>query len=401
MRLLQKNDASLAIALITSSLVMFERPLRLIIDAARDAETRYSIDLLPGLTVLVGALAFHQYQKGQQNRIAAAAAAAEIAKERQRSAELERLVGLGTALSNVTEPGGIRQAYWRFMPAFARDREVWMLSRTSDGWDAAVRDATSLSQRAGETLEQLATRALDAPSQVEARAEGVLVDEDVCFPMVAGESALGVVGVRNGPPLLPSERRALGAAVGLLGSAMRNVQLLAKTRETSLRDQLTGCFNRAYAVETLGSELQRAKRSGRPLSVMMFDVDKFKQTNDDYGHLAGDAILATVAAQCTRTLRASDIKCRWGGDEFLIVLPDTPLSGAEHAGGSLTREIGSLRVPINGGVVTPTISLGVAVAGTGEEDPMALIARADEALYKAKHTGRNRFVVAAPMRVAG
>lgn len=401
MRLLRKNDASLAIALVTSSLVIFQRPLRLIIDAAREAETRYGIDLLPGLTVLVGALAFHQYKKWQQSKIAAATAATEIAKERQRSAELERLVAFGTALSHCSEPGGIRQAYWRFMPAFARDREVWMLNTTTEGWDSVVRDATSLTQRPVETLEGLAARTLQAPSQADARTDGVLVDEDVCFPMEVGDSALGVVGVRNGPLLLPAERRALGAAVGLLGSAIRNVQLLAQTRETSLRDQLTGCFNRAYAVETLGSELQRAKRSGRPLSVMMFDVDKFKRTNDDHGHLAGDAILAAVAAQCSSTLRASDIKCRWGGDEFLIILPDTPLSGAEHAGGSLTREIASVRVRVQEDVVSPTISLGVAVAGSGEEDPMALIGRADEALYKAKHTGRNRFVVAAPVRAVG
>ena len=96
----------------------------------------------------------------------------------------------------------------------------------------------------------------------------------------------------------------------------------------------------------------------------------------------------------TTTLRASDIKCRWGGDEFLIILPDTPRSGAEHAGASLTHQVSTVVVPTPSGSVSPTISVGVAVAENGECDPLALVARADAALYKAKHAGRNRFVVA-------
>jgi diguanylate cyclase (GGDEF)-like protein len=219
--------------------------------------------------------------------------------------------------------------------------------------------------------------------------------------MAIGDHPLGVVGVRNVPELSPAERRAIGAAVELVSSALRNVQLLAQMHENSVRDPLTTCFNRAYALEALATELQRAKRSGQPVSIMMFDLDRFKRMNDDYGHLVGDAVLAAVGGQMATTLRAGDVKCRWGGDEFLVVLPDTPLSGAEHAGGSLTREVGQLTIPTPGGPVSPTISVGVAVAEAGESDPMVLIARADEALYRAKHSGRNRFVVARSLRVAG
>jgi diguanylate cyclase (GGDEF)-like protein len=91
------------------------------------------------------------------------------------------------------------------------------------------------------------------------------------------------------------------------------------------------------------------------------------------------------------------VKCRWGGDEFVIILPETPLMGAEHAGATITREIALLRVATGTGTISPTISVGVAIAEPGESDPMTLIGRADEALYEAKHTGRNRFVVA-PIR---
>lgn len=394
MRLIDRNDTSLAIALIASALVIFQQPLHLLIEVAHNVELRYDIDLLPGLVVLVGALAFHEYSRRLQARAAAQRAAAEVAQERQRSAELERLVAFGGALGTALDSVALRQIFWRYLPAFARDRELWALTRTKAGWENVLRDATAASVRTSEALESIATDALSAPTYGDAHAEGILVEHDVCFPMVVGDASLGVVGVRNEPPMSIADRRGVGAAVSLLAIAIRNVQLLTQTRETSVRDQLTGCFNRAYAIEALGSELQRSRRTGRPLSVMMFDVDKLKRINDDYGHLAGDALLAAVATQVTTTLRASDIKCRWGGDEFLVILPDTPRPGAEHAGGSVTREVSAVVVPTPSGSVSPTISVGVAVAENGECDPLALVGRADAALYKAKQSGRNRFVVA-------
>jgi diguanylate cyclase (GGDEF)-like protein len=393
MRLLDRNDTSLMIALVASALVIFQKPLHVLIEAAHGVELRYNIDLLPGLVVLVGALAFHEYGRRQQARAVAERAAGDVAQERQRSAELERLVAFGSALGGALDALALRQVFWRYLPAFARDRELWALTRTKAGWENLLRDATA-STSATENLETIATEALSAPANGDAHAEGIVIAHSVCFPMVVGDASLGVIGVRNVPALSIADRRGIGAAVSLLAIAIRNVQLLTQTRESSVRDQLTGCFNRAYAIETLGSELQRARRTGRPLSVMMFDVDKLKRVNDEFGHLAGDALLAAVAGQVTSTLRASDIKCRWGGDEFLIILPDTPRHGAEHAGGSLTREVSTVVVPTTSGSVTPTISVGVAVAENGECDPLALVARADAALYKAKQSGRNRFVIA-------
>lgn len=402
MRLLDKTDTSLAIALIAGALVIFHKPLRLMIDAARDVELRYNIDLIPGLVVLASAFAFHQYRKRQQAKEAAVAAAAETALERQRSAELERLVAFGSALGTALDSTALRQVFWRYLPAFARDRELWMLTRTPDGWETVVRDATALSPRTIDVLETIASESLGAPAHGDAQADGIAVSDDLCFPMILGDSRIGVVGVKNSPPFSPAERRGFGAAVALLAISLRNVQLLTETRENSVRDQMTGCFNRAYAIESLGTELQRSRRSGRPVSVMMFDIDRLKKINDHHGHLAGDALITAVAGQLTDTLRASDVKCRWGGDEFLIVLPDTPLSGAEQAGASLTREVSLLEVPTSSGIVMPTISVGVAVADLNESDPMTLIGRADEALYKAKNGGRNRLAVApSRLRVAG
>jgi diguanylate cyclase (GGDEF)-like protein len=394
MRLLDRNDTSLVIALAASALVIFQKPLHVLIEAAHGVELRYNIDLLPGLVVLVSALAFHEFSRRQQAKAAADRAAAEVTQERQRSAELERLVAFGGALGGALDSHALRQVFWRYLPAFARDRELWMLTRTKAGWENLLREVAAATTRSTGDLESIAGEALSLPASSDANAEGLAIGDDVCFPMVVGDASLGVVGVRNAPALSMADRRAMGAAVSLLAIAIRNVQLLTQTRESSVRDQLTGCFNRAYAIESLGSELQRARRTGRPLSVMMFDVDKLKRVNDEHGHLAGDALLAAVAGQVTATLRASDIKCRWGGDEFLIILPDTPRSGAEHAGASLTREVSTVVVPTAAGAVAPTISVGVAVAENGECDPLALVARADAALYKAKQSGRNRFVIA-------
>jgi diguanylate cyclase (GGDEF)-like protein len=399
MRIFDRRDASLALALVASTLVIFQKPFRALTDAAHVAELRYDIDLLPGLVVLVGTFGFHLYRKQAQTRAAEIAATADAARERRRAGELERLVALGAALANAEDTNGLQQVFWRYLPAFARDHELWMVAKTGDSFEAH-RDATRPATRTSEAILGTARAALQVANQADALVNGALLDGYVCFPMTVAEGPLGVVGVENESELTQAERRAVGAAVALIASAYRNIQLLAQTRENSVRDPLTRCFNRAYALETLGTELQRAKRSGQPLSVMMFDVDRFKRLNDDHGHLAGDAVLAAVAAQLNRTLRAGDVKCRWGGDEFLIVLPETPLSGAEHAGGAITREISLLRVETAAGIITPTISVGVAVAEPGESDPMSLIARADEALYKAKHAGRNRFVVA-PIRAVG
>src|SRR4051812_26016543 len=118
LRLLDKNDTSLAIALVAGALVIFQKPLRVVIDAAHDVEGRYNIDLLPGLVVLISAFAFHQYKKRQQARAAATQAATEAGQERQRSAELERLVAFGSALGGVLDAQGLRQLFWRYLPGF-------------------------------------------------------------------------------------------------------------------------------------------------------------------------------------------------------------------------------------------------------------------------------------------
>jgi diguanylate cyclase (GGDEF)-like protein len=269
-----------------------------------------------------------------------------------------------------------------------------MMLRKADGWDQPMIDATMPGQRAPDLLEALANEALRSQERDTLNGEGVLLDTDLCIPMVVGETTVGVLGVRNTPPTSPSERHALGAATALLAIAIRNSQLIAESREHSIRDGLTGCFNRTYAMEAIATELKRARRTRRPLALLMFDVDQFKRINDEYGHLAGDALLAAIGGRLISMLRGSDIKCRYGGDEFLVILPDTELSGAQHVAASLLAALSELRIAIGDITLSPTVSIGVTVSQYGELDARVVIASADRALYDAKRAGRNRYVAA-------
>ena len=318
--------------------------------------------------------------------------AVEVAQARARADELQRLVAFGRAVTQAVEPAALKQVLWRYLPVFARDRAFWVLTRRDQHWDAHLQDFR-IASRSNDELERIASDAL-VQAGVDTEGPGVLVSENLCFPLVVGDTAVGVFGVQNTPPVTADERRALGAVVALIAIAIRNMQLLVETRDYSLRDRLTGCSSRAHGLDTLKSELARARRTHHPLSVVMFDVDHFKAINDKFGHVVGDAMLEAVGKSLSHVLRVSDLKCRYGGDEFLIVLPETPLSGAVHAADSLLREIARLRLASGDQVVHATVSVGVAAAVPGELNPEALIARADEALYQAKRAGRNRTAVA-------
>ena len=396
MRLLSKNDTSLAIGLIVGAVIVFQQPLRGLLDIAKDVELRYHLDLIPALTVLTVVFIFHQSRKRHQAGAAAMTAAAEARQATARSQELERLMTFGRALGNALDVPALQQVLWQYLPKFAHDREVWLLTYQENHWHVLLQDATASSRRPTEVFEALAAQTCSLEGPAHGHENGISAENDVCFPMtVAGGTPVGVLGIRNAPELSPEERKALGAAAALTAIAVRNVQLLLASREHSMRDGLTGWFNRAYALEALELELRRAKRARSPVSVVMFDVDHFKLVNDKEGHLAGDALLSGVSRHLSQALRSTDVKCRYGGDEFLIILPDTPTIGAQQVAECLRKEIAAVNAASNHAVPI-TASLGVATAAPGELDPTNLVAQADAALYQAKHLGRNRGCVAPP-----
>lgn len=169
-----------------------------------------------------------------------------------------------------------------------------------------------------------------------------------------------------------------------------------KFREMAYRDELTDLFNHRYFQEVVESELARVKRYGHELSLLFFDIDYFKQINDNFGHLAGDHVLRQVAARLRQSMRASDTLVRYGGDEFAVIMPETGGNGAEIFAERIRRDIEELRITADETQLRVTISLGgAAVGGTGEiVDKLDLVKAADNALYQAKRNGRNCVSVA-------
>ena len=158
-------------------------------------------------------------------------------------------------------------------------------------------------------------------------------------------------------------------------------------------DPLTGLFNRGHLI-VLAEEMRLALAQGRPVSLMMFDIDRFKQVNDTFGHLAGDRVLVAITKELTEHCRETDVPCRYGGDEFLVLLIGLETGAARKAAERLRERIAATPVPYGDAQIGVTISAGVSSAHAGEETTLdMLIERADRALYAAKQGGRDRVVV--------
>ncbi len=154
-------------------------------------------------------------------------------------------------------------------------------------------------------------------------------------------------------------------------------------------DGLTGVHNKRYLVETLEREIPRARRHGRPLSLVMLDIDHFKRINDTYGHLAGDYVLKELATLVKSRLRPDDVIARYGGEEFGVVLPETPVTGGESIAEDLRRRIEAHTFVFENETIRVTASMGVAELPEGV-DVLGFVKAADELLYRAKREGRNR-----------
>jgi len=162
-------------------------------------------------------------------------------------------------------------------------------------------------------------------------------------------------------------------------------------RVQATHDSLTGLWNRASILETLDKELARAQREGHPLAMLMIDVDHFKLVNDTHGHQAGDAMLREVARRIRSTIRRYDTAGRYGGEEFVVVLPATDLAGGMTQAERIRQTIAGEGVAASGKLVEVTCSIGVCSwPASGPGDAPLLIHGADEALYQAKRSGRNR-----------
>lgn len=171
-------------------------------------------------------------------------------------------------------------------------------------------------------------------------------------------------------------------------------RLRAGLRKAAFRDALTGLFNRRYVFGIFEKELNRYKRYGDHFSLILIDADRFKRVNDKHGHCGGDAALKTIADACTRAVRDSDIVGRFGGEEFIVLLPHTSASEAATVAERIRRAVLNCELVWEGRRIDLSLSLGVAEVGPGADTFNDLLRAADQALYAAKSRGRNQTVVA-------
>ena len=222
----------------------------------------------------------------------------------------------------------------------------------------------------------------------------------LCLPLSAHGEILGIMQLCIfGTAVMPSDRNvATAVLIGeQLSLALANLELREKLRNQSIRDPLTGLFNRRYLEETLARELARCARSGQPLALAVIDVDHFKRFNDTHGHEAGDRVLVELAAVLRHGVRSTDIACRYGGEEFVLLMPDTLADVALARADALRQQAARLQLRFGSGPLEPvTFSAGLATAPAHATSADALLRAADTALYEAKARGRDRVVAYQP-----
>jgi diguanylate cyclase (GGDEF)-like protein len=219
----------------------------------------------------------------------------------------------------------------------------------------------------------------------------------LCKPIVAHGNAVGMLYVQcDSQELLQAVNRRMDGIrqlVQLTGMAVATLNLRTKLENQSIRDSLTGLFNRHFMQISLERELSRAARRNQLLAVYMLDLDHFKKFNDTHGHAAGDTVLKAVAEIFRQSIRTEDIACRYGGEEFTIMLPDVTPTVAYERAESIRRAVANLRVPLDREVYGEfTVSIGVALYPNDGDAADLLLRRADQALYRAKRAGRNQVV---------
>jgi diguanylate cyclase (GGDEF)-like protein/PAS domain S-box-containing protein len=220
----------------------------------------------------------------------------------------------------------------------------------------------------------------------------------LCVPILAQGEALGILHFQTTddvPTIGTAEASFKTTFAGQLGLSIANIRLREALRNQSVKDALTGLYNRRYLEETLEREVRRAARAEQSLGLLMLDLDHFKQFNDTYGHDAGDAVLRATGSFLVNSVRAEDVVCRFGGEEFVVILPTATLQAAHARADRIRSKLGDLTVLHQGrSMGTITASIGVAALPTNGTSGKELIAAADAALYRAKREGRDRVVAA-------
>lgn len=224
----------------------------------------------------------------------------------------------------------------------------------------------------------------------------------VCLPLLAQGETLGILHLivraaendRADDARVADKCKLAKILADNIGLGIANLKLRESIRNLSIRDPLTGLFNRHYMEEALAQEQHRARRSHAQLAVIMIDIDHFKRFNDTFGHDGGDAVLRALGDFFKQQVRGSDIACRYGGEEFTLILSPSTAAGARQRAEKIREDAGRLRIRhADRDLGAITLSLGVAIFPDHASDAAAIVKAADVALYQAKRGGRNRVVM--------
>ncbi|MBD2111138.1 MULTISPECIES: PAS domain S-box protein [Cyanophyceae] len=214
----------------------------------------------------------------------------------------------------------------------------------------------------------------------------------LCIPLLAQSQTLGLFYLSASELSQPVQQLARTVAEQI-ALALANLHLRETLQQQSIRDPLTGLFNRRYLEETLTREVQRAQRQCHTIGVIMLDIDHFKQFNDTYGHDAGDRVLETVGQLLRDSVRGSDVACRYGGEEMLLILPESPPEATMARAEEIRQALGLIQISYSGLILNPlSASLGVASFPGHGWQAVDVLKAADDALYQAKSQGRNQVV---------
>ena len=220
--------------------------------------------------------------------------------------------------------------------------------------------------------------------------------EIICIPLLMQDRIWGLFYLRieSSEKISCYQKHLAHTVAKQISLAFYNLKLREQLRNDCIRDPLTGLFNRRYLDESLKQEIIRAKHNQQPLSIIKVDVDYFKRFNDTYGHDVGDLVLRELARFLQGEVRESDVVCRYGGEEMILIFRNTPLHIAKQKAENICSGVRKLSLQ-NQGKILPsiTISLGVASFPSDGTTGKEIIQRADQALYRAKKTGRNRVVL--------
>jgi len=229
----------------------------------------------------------------------------------------------------------------------------------------------------------------------------------ICIPMMAQGNAIGMLHLQKNickhdikqeaeKDWPGSKRRLMTAVAEHLSLAFANLKLQETLRQQAVHDSLTGLYNRRYMMDMLEREVRRAVRSRTSVGVIMLDLDHFKNINDNYGHECGDMVLQEMGRFLQTHVRQEDIVCRYGGEEFIIIMPGTALDVCKNRARSLWNGIKNIQIQVDGYTISHlSVSIGIAMSSNETiTDASELLRMADAALYKAKEKGRDTIVIA-------